>query len=474
MRFSTSARRTTLRRALALSTAAGMIALTGPVLPAAAQGSSGEPPRLDPSQDAGTSPLSPKNYEQQQQCMQANTSSSMITQKPWSQLTLGYEQAHAQGVTGGNQTVAVIDTGVNQHPLLPNVIDGSSSVPDGGATRDCDGHGTAVAGIIAAQQTPKTGYVGVAPDTDILSIRQSSKLWKDKQSGQVIGDTHTMAQSINLAVARGAQVINISQSSCQAIAEASQYGETYNQELHNAVKNAVDANRVVVAAAGNVEGQCQKNPPGSPTTAVLPAWFDEYVLTVASTNQQGAPSEFTVPGPWVDVAAPGENLIALDPGVTPGGGPATGLASQISTGEQGQPGPINGTSYAAPYVTGLVALIKQKHNHLTPQQIMDRVKKTALHPGGSQGRNDIVGYGMVDPMAALNDVVPAEYGQAAPPVGPQPLDSDVIPKRDWPAIMIAFGGAGSGIAAILFTAFLANAVRNVRARQSGDAPEERR
>ncbi|MEV4728980.1 type VII secretion-associated serine protease mycosin [Saccharopolyspora sp. NPDC049426] len=446
------------RRGLALCAAVGVLGLSGPMAPAIAQQVG--PPPLDPSQQTGTS-LKPQNFPQKQGCMNGNPGST-IPEKPWSQLVLGYERAHELGYTGANEMVAVIDTGVNNHPRLGAVVPGGTSITsDGRGTQDCDGHGTIVAGVISADPDPsgETGYVGVAPDSTILSIRQTSNLFVDDQTNATVGTTETMAQAINLAAARGAKVINISQSSCQPIAQASKYDDYGNQMLHNAVKNAYNQDIVIVAAAGNVGGNCQKNSPGSPSTAVLPAWFDDEVLTVASLNQQGAPSEFTVPGPWVDVAAPGENLIALDPG---NGG--NGLVSQISEGEQGKMAPIQGTSFAAPYVSGLALLIKQKFPTMSAAQVMERIKTTALHPGGVNGRNDIVGYGMIDPTAAMQDVVPAEHGKQAPPKKQTRLAADALQQKDFPAIIVAIGGAGAGIAGIVFTAFLANAVRSVRAR----------
>ncbi|MER7014869.1 type VII secretion-associated serine protease mycosin [Saccharopolyspora sp. NPDC000359] len=457
--------RSTLRTS-ALLAAVGVLAVGGPTAPAMAQ--TVGPPELDESQQAPPGLQSYPTYEQTQQCMQGNPGGGLIEEKSWAQLVLGFERFHDEGLTGAGRSVAVIDTGVNQHRWLGNLRDGGSSVP-GGALQDCDGHGTIVAGMIGADANPthQTSFVGIAPDAAIVSIRQQSALWADKESGKTIGDTQTMAQAINRAVEQDVDVINISQSSCQPIARASNPGDSGNQQLQTAVKRAYDAGIVVVAAAGNVGGTCQKNPTGSPTTAVLPAWFDDWVLTVASVNEQGAPSEFTVPGPWVDVAAPGENLIALDPGA---GG--TGLASQIAHGQDGQMGPIEGTSFAAPYVAGLAVLIKQKYEEqgkpLTAQQIMDRIKQTALHPGGPDGRNDIVGYGMVDAEAALSDVVPAEWGKKDPPQKQARLGADVIPQKDYPALIVALGGAGAGIAAIVFTAFLTNAVRNVRARTRGN------
>lgn len=460
--------RRAVRRTLALTAAAGVLA-AGAAAPAAAQGAAAQPPPLDPSVQPAHGALSPKPAQQQEACMLPSSNSAPIEGKPWSQLSLGYERAHEQGYDGSGTKVAVIDTGVNPHPELVGHLQdgGGSAVPNGGATTDCDGHGTLVAGFIAADGSlPNTGFVGVAPKAQILSIRQSSSRFQSE--GKPVGDTQTLAQAIQHAVDEGADVINISQASCQPIAQAADPHNAGNQALHNAVDNARRAGSVVVAAAGNSD-ECQQNNPGSPTTAVLPAWFNQDVLTVGSVGRQGGASPFTVAGPWVDVAAPGEQLIGLDPAQR-----GSGLVNQVPTGQDGQQqGPIQGTSFAAPYVSGLVALLKQKYgNKLTPQQIMDRVEKTAIHPGGENGRNDVVGYGEVDVMAALDDVVPSEHGQQTAAAHKRALDADEFPKRNWPALAVAFGGAGIGIAAVLFTAFMVNAVRNLRARRSGQWEDE--
>lgn len=476
MRSTTCRRRTPLRRTLALSATAGMLALSGAMAPAAAQPTGGdtgsvEPPPRNPAMQAPSAPLAAVGsaYTRQQACMQANDGGPVIEREPWSQQILGFERAHRQGWKGQGRTIAVIDTGVNPHPRLPGLTGGSSAVPEGGALTDCDGHGTIVAGIIAAVPTPETGFVGIAPKSTILSVRQSSAVWQNQQSGRTIGNTETMAQAIKYATDRGAGVVNISQSSCQSIARSADPTDEGNQKLHNAVRYAYEQGTVVVAAAGNTGGKCRKNPPGDPTTAVLPAWFDKYVLTVASVNKKGAPSEFTVPGPWVDVAAPGESLVSLDPGQG-----ATGLASQVAHGSNEQPQPIQGTSFAAPYVSGLAALIMQKFeaqgDPLTPGQVMERIEKTAQHPGGTDGRNDIIGYGMVNPMAALNDVVPAEHAAAAAPVVPRRLEAHVFPQENWVAVAVALGGAVGGLGTVFFTAFLRNATRKVRAREAEASP----
>lgn len=458
------------RHVLALSATAGMLALSGLAPPAVAQQAEesqpGDPPPLDLSKQASSAPLDPqKEFTRQQACMQASNGGPTIAEEPWSQRILGFERAHAQGWKGQGQTIAVIDTGVNPHQRLPGLQGGGSAVPEGGALTDCDGHGTIVAGIIAAIPTPETGFLGIAPKSTILSIRQSSALYQKESSGKTVGNTITMAQAVNSAVQQGADVINISQASCQSIASAA--GRDGNAMLHSAVHNAYQSDVVVVAAAGNTGGKCTKNSPGSPKTAVLPAWFDQYVLTVASVNRQGAPSDFTVPGPWVDVAAPGENLVSLDPGQA-----ATGLANQVTHGPNGQAQPIQGTSFAAPYVSGLAALIKQKFEDLSAEEIMERIEMTAQHPGGADGRNDIIGFGMINPMAALNDVIPAENSAAAAPVDPRRLEAHVFPEENRVAVAVALGGAVGGLGTVFFTAFLMNAIRKVRSRRA-EAPASR-
>ena len=456
--MSSKSPRRALRRSLALSAAAGVLAV-GSAAPAAAQGAPQPPPLTGAQPEHG--PLSPKPAQQQQACMEPSSGPN-IERKPWSQRSLGYEQAHQQGWDGSGEKVAVIDTGVNEHPELSGrVQDGGSSIP-GGATTDCDGHGTLVAGFVAADGSlPNTGFVGVAPKAQLLSIRQSSSHYQ--VGGKPVGDTDTLAQAIQYAVDQHSDVINISQASCQDVAQASNPDNGGNQRLHTAVENAKRAGSVVVAAAGNSD-ECKQNNPGSPTTAVLPAWFDEDVLTVGSVDQQGGASPFTVAGPWVDVAAPGQDLIGLDPGQR-----GRGLASQIPTGQGQQQGPIQGTSFSTPYVSGLVALLKQKYgNKLDADQIMDRIKRTAIHPGGDNGRNDVVGYGTVDVMAALDNVVPSEHGKQVAAAHRRPLGADEFPHRNWPALAVAFGGAGIGIAAVLFTAFMVHAVRNLRARKRSE------
>lgn len=119
---------------------------------------------------------------------------------------------------GAGQTVAVIDTGVARHRRLPHLIPGGDYVSTQDGTADCDGHGTVVAGIIAAQPdtAAPTGFTGIAPDASILAIRQSSNKFRvatdAAQAG--VGDVDTLAAAVRFAADFGAGVINISSVAC--------------------------------------------------------------------------------------------------------------------------------------------------------------------------------------------------------------------------------------------------------------------
>ncbi|MEC3954994.1 type VII secretion-associated serine protease mycosin [Nocardia sp. CDC153] len=333
---------------------------------------------------------------------------------------------------GAGQKVAVIDTGVNRHPRLPFLQPGGDYVSDGdGTTEDCDGHGTLVAGIIGAQPSADDAFVGVAPDAEILSIRQLSDAYKAKDSNggdtpgsmskSGYGNMQTLAAAVVRAVNLGATVINISEDACTAAG-----GDTADAALGDAVRFAYEQNVVVVVAAGNVDqanGCGTQNDSYSNTktgwdkvkTISSPAWFNKYVLPVASVDPTGGPSSFSLYGPWVGVAAIGTNIVSLDN--KPGG---TGLVNATSV-DSGQKA-INGTSFAAPYVAGLAALVKAKYPDWSARQVMNQIMLTAHQPG--TGRDDRIGAGLIDPVAALTTVLPAATLNADTPEMPIHVGAD--------------------------------------------------
>jgi membrane-anchored mycosin MYCP len=296
---------------------------------------------------------------------------------------------------GAGQRVAVIDTGVSRHPRLPDVVPGGDYVSTGDGTQDCDAHGTLVAGVIAA----------VAPETTVIGIRQSSAKFAPATgpTRTGVGDVDTMAQAIRTAADLGASVITISSVACVPVASALD-----DRALGAALAYAVDVkNAVVVAAAGNTGGDGQCPPQRSDATwqtvtvVVSPAWYDDYVLTVGSVNSDGMPSTFTLAGPWVDVAASGEAV--------------TSLGSE----------PVSGTSYAAPLVGGLAALIRARFPALAARQVMQRIESTAHHPPA--GWDPLVGNGTIDALAAVStDSGPP--GNASKPA-PAPLPATTPPPK---------------------------------------------
>lgn len=343
---------------------------------------------------------------------------------------------------GAGQLVAVIDTGVERHPRLPDLIAGGDYVAAGGdGTSDCDAHGTFVAGIIGATQVSGQGFSGVAPDARIMSIRQTSALFQKEGASrnqrpedppQGYGDINALASAVRRAADRGATVINMSLVLCTP--------GSYNPAdgpLGAALRYAtLEKNVVVVAAAGNKSDKCSAGNPGidplnpagdlweNLSTNVTPARYDDYVITVGSIGPTGHPSDFTVPGPWVDIAAPGENIVSLDPR-SPG-------TANGTYGAQGQASNLQGTSFAAPYVSGVVALVRSRFPELSAAEVIKRILATAHAP--AEGWNPYVGYGAVDPIAALTNEVPdtplppkepsqAKSVQLAVPVAPPPPDN---------------------------------------------------
>lgn len=336
---------------------------------------------------------------------------------------------------GSGQLVAVIDTGVARHRLLPHLLPGGDFVSSGDGTQDCDGHGTAVAGLIGG--APTSEFSGVAPDVGIMAIRQSSNKFRltSDLSPDGLGDVDTLARAIRSAADAGATVINISTVACQPVTDPID-----DRALGAALAYAVDVrNVVIVSAAGNLGGRCTtQNPgvsavhPGAPDwehveSVASPAWYDDYVLTVGSVGASGAASDFSLAGPWVDVAAPGENVVSL------------GVADDIVDHRPDDAGrrPLSGTSYAAPVVSGVVALIRSRSPQLSARQVIARIEDTAHHPAG--GWNPKVGHGVVDALAAVSADA-AGFDVPAPPPRPVSVHPDTAADSPLPR-RVAFGGA---------------------------------
>ncbi len=426
------------------------------------------PPAVDPGvQPPGGTPGPEQPMEQRGPCSTSGvipgTDPGVVTR---SQAMLNLPAAW-QFSRGEGQLVAVIDTGVRRGPRLPNVDPGGDYVETTDGLTDCDGHGTLVAGIIAGQPAPagEDGFSGVAPAARVLSLRVTSAKFSPRTPGgdpmmaRASFDVATLARAIVHAADLGARVINISAVTClPADRPVDQAG------LGAAIRYAaVDKDAVIVAAAGNTGAtgsvgggtSCESNPltdlgrPNDPrnwasvTSVSIPSWWQPYVLSAASLTPDGQPSKFTMAGPWVGIAAPGENIASVSNG--DGGGLANGLPD-----DHQQQIALSGTSYAAGYVAGVAALVRSKYPGLTATQVVHRITATAHN--GARAPSNMVGAGSVDPVAALTWELPAsnEPGVAtAKPVAvpPAPAPKDSTPRT------VAF--AGSAALALLVAAVAA-------------------
>ncbi|MEV1062033.1 type VII secretion-associated serine protease mycosin [Streptomyces sp. NPDC050263] len=276
---------------------------------------------------------------------------------------------------GKGVRVAVIDTGVDvKNPQLTDAVDvkaGRNLLPrnlkdDNGdpiergnenGTTDTVGHGTKVAGIIAARPLDGTGFVGLAPEATIIPIQQND--------AEGHGDTKSLAAAIRYAVQAGAGVINISQDTSNALKPS--------PDLELAIDEALDRKIVVVASAGN-DGL------GGNVKETYPASY-EGVLAVAASDRNNERASFSQSGDFVGVAAPGVDMISTVP--------------------QGGHCSDNGTSFSAPYVAGVAALLKARHPDWTAREIVAQIEQTAERT--IAGHDRLVGWGVVDPVRALTE-----------------------------------------------------------------------
>ena len=244
-------------------------------------------------------------------------------------------------------TVAVVDEGVDlTHPdLVSNLLPGYNFVENNTTPQDDMGHGTHVAGIIAASLNGQ-GVVGVAPQVKILPVRVMS-------NGS--GSTSTIAQGIRWAADR-AQVINLSLG-----------GPSDSSVLRDAINYAIQTKgRLVVAAAGN---------DGATTNQTeYPAAYPG-VVAVAAVDGTGAHASFSNTGSYVSLSAPGVNILS------------TVLGGQYAV--------YSGTSMATPHVSGLAALIWSLYPNDSAAQVFTAMKNTAVDLG-DKGYDPVYGYGLIN------------------------------------------------------------------------------
>ncbi|WP_394138503.1 S8 family peptidase [Cytobacillus oceanisediminis] len=262
----------------------------------------------------------------------------------------------ALSLAGNNKvTVAVIDTGMDvKHADIKSKVLPPYNVLDPAKQPFTDSHGTHVAGIIASEKDNGIGGHGINPNAKILPI--------DVFGGQWGTSDYAVAEGILYAVSQKADVINMSLG-----------GPMESPILEEAVKKAVDAGITVVAAAGNDYGE----------SISYPAAY-EGVISVSATNDKNKLAEFSSYGAYVDIAAPGESVYSTMFDFLKG-----------STFAE-----LSGTSMATPVVAGVASLIKSKYPNLKPHEVEAILKMTAKDLG-EKGYDTKYGYGLVDPVKAL-------------------------------------------------------------------------
>ncbi len=304
----------------------------------------------------------------------------VFRQLPWAQQRLAPERAWML-TRGGSVTVAVLDTGVSRSApaLAGRVLPGRDVRTGGPADSDCAGHGTFVAGLIAARPVGATPFAGVAPDARILPIRVA-----DEGS-----DVHPdlLAKGIQAAVQGGATVI--------AVVATAPFG---SPALRQAVALADERGAIVVASAATMRGQ--QGDVAYP--AALPG-----VVSVIGIGQDGRPAA-TGTASRPTLAAPGANLVSVPPA---GDGNVQG----------------SGVNLGVAFVAGAAALVRGYLPALPASAVRTRLTTTA---DPFTAADPSVGSGVVDPVAAITAVLPAANEHPPAPPRPQPVVLPPTPVID--------------------------------------------
>ncbi|MBR3933710.1 MAG: S8 family serine peptidase [Clostridia bacterium] len=282
----------------------------------------------------------------------------------WYLDTIKADSAREKGISGNGVKIAVIDSGINiSHPDFEqsNILQGYNCTFDAEDINDCTdnvGHGTMVAGIIAAQTDNELDISGIAGGAQIIPIK--------------ITDTNSLSMSsiflgIEKALETDCDVINMS------------FGGAITDEnalavLKSYIDQAEERGIIVVAAVGN-SGHIDN-------VVNYPAGFDN-VIGVGSINEDLTSSYFSQKNESVFLSAPGDNIISLS------------ASSSVTTGL--------GTSLSAPIVTAAVAIIKEVRPDYSPGQIRELLKNTCVDYGAT-GYDVNYGYGILNIKNILNEL----------------------------------------------------------------------
>lgn len=326
--------------------------------------------------------------------------------------TFDYWSRLAQPPTLPAVRVAVVDSGIDLgHPDFKGRVAAARSFV-GASVQDTDGHGTFVAGVIAAATNDGIGVAGMAFPAQLLVAKVVGR------DGTISPEAE--ARAIRWAVVNGARVINMSIGGLRDPRDTAR--DTYSQLEAAAIAYAVAHGAVVVAAAGNADDAPATPWPYASYPAALP-----HVVGVAALTRSGDVSTFSDRDPvYVDLAAPGEGIVSTFP---------RSLTAQRPTCvEQGTSlcGPseyhdAEGTSFAAPQVAAAIALVLSLRPSLTARQAATVVEQSATDVNGGTGcrrcpllRDGYTGWGSLNIESALRSLA-----GPVPPVDPFEPNDDV-------------------------------------------------
>jgi thermitase len=249
--------------------------------------------------------------------------------------------------TGDGTKVAILDTGVaNVHDDIASQVVGYANFVSADTKEDPKanpedkyGHGTHVAGIVAAKYNNKIGVAGVCPDCSILDV----KVLNDSGSGS----SSVIANGISWAADNGAKIINMSLGQ-----------RVSSRTLEAAVNYAWNKGVVIVAAAGNAGTQAKIYPGAYPN-----------VIAVAATDNKDNKASFSTYGKWVDVAAPGVNVYSTFPNHEFLLGTQNGRSMGYDV--------ASGTSMASPVVAGVAALVWASQASPDKDSVRAKIESTA-------------------------------------------------------------------------------------------------
>ena len=353
---------------------------------------------------------------------------SIATSYHWNLQHVGIPQAWQYTTGASDVIVAIIDSGINfSHPdLIDTSWVNSGEIPNNGWDDDNNGyiddymgwdfqdndknpapprapaeaniHGTFIAGLIAADNDNDL-FVGVAPGVKLMSLR----FLRDDLSF-TYGDWDKLILAIDYAVDNGADIINLS---LQA------YGIPPT-DVYEAIKRAYSSDVIIIGVTGNYENH-----------VTYPGNYSEVIAVSATTSSQEI-ADFSAFGSQTEICAPGKDVYSIN-----------GDDTSIVTG--------SGTSFAAPLVSGAIALMLSMNISLTNDEIRNLLSISCVDLG-EEGRDPFYGFGLLNISAVLSHITPDNRTHTTTTTSTNIPDPE--PQFDLPIIIFSFAVLGGGILTI--------------------------